>query len=101
MIDSFPHSEHTIFAHKLPFQLCPYEIAICTRANTHLHLLSIIRPLVEQKRGLAATRTRGLSHVYLGTLSENHTTRPQDLAVLAIDEMFARLYKYIDIGVWM
>jgi len=31
-----------------------------------------------KKTGLAATRTRGLSHVYLGTLSENHTTRPQD-----------------------
>ena len=41
------------------------------------------------KKGLAATRTRGLSHVYLGTLSENHTTRPQDrivVAVVAIDE---------------
>ena len=40
------------------------------------------------KKGLAATRTRGLSHVYLGTLSENHTTRPQDhlvVAVVAID----------------
>ena len=62
----------------------------------------------KQKMGLAATRTRGLSHVYLGTLSENHTTSwmvvrksskaeglwveltPQDRAVIAaIDESLA------------
>ena len=47
--------------------------------------------------GLAATRTRGLSHVYLGTLSENHTTRPQDrtvVAVVAVDESLIHSYYY-------
>jgi hypothetical protein len=41
----------------------------------HFKLMNAIAPLYQdkQKKGLAATRTRGLSQVYLGTLSELST----------------------------
>lgn len=48
------------------------QSSIALNLPYYLHRKTYIqKPLEGQKRGLAATRTRGLSHVYLGTLSEN------------------------------
>ena len=43
---------------------------VAKRTSLPFSTLCFRRTRWEQKRGLAATRTRGLSHVYLGTLSE-------------------------------
>ena len=72
-----PLSSALILASPLPH----HTTHLRTKKNLHILDTIIPHPIIEwKKQGLAATRTRGLSQVNSGfTLSENHTTRPQDL----------------------